>query len=74
MKFVLVNGRAPFLPISCLLCREPIRTGYLRDTRTRLCYCGFKCFAHCRSAAASVEKRARTSKNPRACESGRLPS
>lgn len=41
MRFVLVNGRTPFRQNFCGLCREPIgEGGYLRDIRTRLCYCG----------------------------------
>ena len=46
MKFVLVNGRTPFRRHICGLCSEPIgESGYLRDMRTRLCYCGAECYA-----------------------------
>ena len=45
MKFVLVNGRTPFRQSSCMLCCELIGEGYLRDVRTRLCYCGAACYA-----------------------------
>jgi hypothetical protein len=46
MKFVLVNGRTPFRQSFCVLCCEPIgEGGYLRDIRTRLCYCGAACYA-----------------------------
>jgi len=46
MKFVLVNGRTPFRKSLCLLCAVPIgEGGYLRDIRTRLCYCSAECYA-----------------------------
>ena len=46
MRFVLVNGRTPFRQSFCALCREPIgEGGYLRDIRTRRCYCGAECYA-----------------------------
>ena len=45
MKFVLVNGRMPFRQSFCGLCGEPIgEGGYLREIRTRLCYCGTECY------------------------------
>jgi hypothetical protein len=45
MKFVLVNGRTPYRKSLCVLCAVPIGEGYLRDIRTRLCYCGAECYA-----------------------------
>jgi hypothetical protein len=46
MKYVLVNGRTPFRKSRCVLCAVPIgEGGYLRDIRTRLCYCGAECHA-----------------------------
>jgi hypothetical protein len=46
VKFVLVNGRTPVRQNSCVLCAQPIgEGGYLRDIRTRLCYCGAVCHA-----------------------------
>jgi hypothetical protein len=46
MKFVLVNGRTPFRKSHCVLCAAPIEEGgYLRDIRTRLCYCGAECYS-----------------------------
>jgi hypothetical protein len=46
VRFVLVNGRMPFRQSFCALCCEPIgKVGYLRDIRTRLCYCGGECYA-----------------------------
>ena len=46
MNFVLVNGRTPFRQSFCVLCSNPIgEGGYLRDIRTRLCYCGLACYA-----------------------------
>lgn len=48
MKFVLVNGRTPFRAAPCVLCCEAIGESYLRDVKTRLCYCGAGCYAlHC---------------------------
>jgi hypothetical protein len=46
VRFVLVNGRMPFRQDFCAHCREPISEGgYLRDVRTRRCYCGAECYA-----------------------------
>jgi hypothetical protein len=45
VKFVLVNGRTPSRQSACMLCCEKIGEGYLRDMRTRLCYCGAECYA-----------------------------
>jgi hypothetical protein len=46
MKFVLVNGRMPFRKNFCALCAKSIgEGGYLRDIRTRLCYCELACYA-----------------------------
>jgi hypothetical protein len=62
MRFVLVNGRTPFRQAFCVLCCEPIGEGYLRDVRTRLCYCGADCHAsHCGNAAMLLNNRARAS-------------
>jgi len=62
MRFVLVNGRTPFRQISCVLCSEPIGAGYLRDVRTRLCYCDARCYAlHCGAAVLPINNRARAS-------------
>jgi len=45
-RFVLVNGRTPVQAKFCELCCAPIsESGYLRDIRTRLCYCGAECYA-----------------------------
>jgi hypothetical protein len=46
MKFVLVNGRTLVRKNLCVFCAVPIgEGGYLRDIRTRLCYCGAECYA-----------------------------
>jgi hypothetical protein len=46
MNFVMVNGRTPFRQSFCVLCSKPIgESGYLRDIRTRLCYCELSCYA-----------------------------
>jgi hypothetical protein len=53
MKFVLVNDRTPFRKNLCVFCAIPIgEGGYLRDMRTRLCYCGAECYA--RQSAKAV--------------------
>jgi hypothetical protein len=62
MRFVLVNGRTPFRQAFCVLCCEPIDEGYLRDVKTRLCYCDADCYAsHCGSATMLLARRARAS-------------
>jgi hypothetical protein len=62
VKFVLVNGRTPFRQSSCVLCCEAIGEGYLRDVRTRLCYCGAECYAlHCGAETMLLQKRAKAS-------------
>jgi hypothetical protein len=62
MRFVLVNGRTPFRQTFCVLCCEPIDGGYLRDVRTRLCYCDSNCYAlHCGNAAVFLGNWARAS-------------
>ena len=46
MNFVVVNGRTPFRKSFCAHCSNPLgEEGYLRDIRTRLCYCGLACYA-----------------------------
>ena len=46
MNFVVVNGRTPFRKSFCVHCSNPLdEQGYLRDIRTRLCYCGLACYA-----------------------------
>lgn len=60
MKFVLVNGRTPCKQLSCVLCSEPIGSGYLREIGTGLCYCDHDCYAdHCRSAVMALANHAR---------------
>jgi hypothetical protein len=50
MKFVLVNGRTPYLASTCAWCCEPIGEAYLRELPTRLPYCDHRCyFAHLQS-------------------------
>ena len=63
MKFVLVNGRMPFRQSFCGLCDEPIdERGYLREIRTRLCYCGAKCYVlKSGNALIFLEDRAKAS-------------
>ena len=57
MKFVLVNGRSPLRQSFCVLCCEPIVEGrYLRDIRTRLCYCGATCYAQSGNAVTTQAK------------------
>jgi hypothetical protein len=46
MNFVLVNDRTPFRKNFCVICSKPVgEEGYLREIRTRLCYCGPACYA-----------------------------
>jgi hypothetical protein len=62
MKFVLVNDRTPSKQSSCVLCREPIGRGYLREVGTGLCYCDHDCYAdHCKSAAQALANLTRAS-------------
>lgn len=63
MKFVLVNGRTPFRQVLCARCSEPIgEGGYLRDIRTRLCYCRAECYAMTSSKAVTqCENQAKAS-------------
>jgi hypothetical protein len=62
MKFVLVNDRTPSRQSSCVLCREPIGIGYLREVGTGLFYCDHDCYAdHCKSAAQAVATLTRAS-------------
>jgi hypothetical protein len=46
MQFILVNGRSPRPQSRCTLCCEPIQDGYVRETATRLFYCGINCYMH----------------------------
>jgi len=62
VKFVLVNGRSPLRQSFCVLCCNPIAEGsYLRDIRTRFCYCGTVCYAQSGRALALFENHAKTS-------------
>jgi hypothetical protein len=58
VRFVIVNGRTPFRQSFCALCCEPVgEGGYLRDIRTRLCYCGAECYAlNCGNALMMVRQ------------------
>jgi hypothetical protein len=62
MRFVLVNGRTPCPQSFCVLCREPIGAGYLREIATRLPYCDDKCYAdHGKKAVLVLDNHARAS-------------
>jgi len=63
MKFLLVNGRTPLRKSLCVFCALPIgEGGYLRDIRTRLCYCGAECYAlHSAKAAMNPVDQAKAS-------------
>jgi hypothetical protein len=54
-----VNGRTPFRKTFCLWCCEQISTGYLRDARTQLPYCGYECYALHGEVAPLIEGRTR---------------
>jgi hypothetical protein len=43
-RFVLVNDRVPRTDGHCALCDTTIEKGYVRDSQTRLIYCGTQCF------------------------------
>ncbi len=64
MNFVLVNGRTLHGAGFCGLCCQPIgQNGYVRDIRTRLCYCKVMCYAaHCGSPISLLEDHARASR------------
>ena len=57
------DARQPLLQDFCVLCREPIAEGgYLRDIRTRLCYCEVACYAlQSGSVGMFIERQARAS-------------
>jgi hypothetical protein len=40
IRFVLVNNRVPRTDERCALCGGFIKEGYVRDSQTRLIYCG----------------------------------
>jgi hypothetical protein len=62
MKFVWVNDGTPREQSSCVLCREPIGAGYLRELGTGLFYCEHDCSVdHCKSAAQALANLARAS-------------
>jgi hypothetical protein len=62
MKFALVNDRTPGKQSSCVLCGEPIETGYLREIGTRLFYCDHDCYAdHRKSAVMALASFAKVS-------------
>ena len=64
MNFVLVNDRTPFRKSFCGLCCQPVgHDGYVRDIRTRLCYCNTKCYRFHSGGAPPVifEDRAKAS-------------
>jgi hypothetical protein len=55
IRFILVNGRTPSPNSFCVLCCEPIGTGYLREIGTRLPYCGPGCYAnHCENSVVTL--------------------
>jgi hypothetical protein len=60
MKYVLVNGRAPFGRFVCGACGKAIRDSYLREMSTQLYYCDPRCYSdHCNNAAVFLENRTR---------------
>jgi hypothetical protein len=59
-RFVLVNDRVPRADANCALCGARIENGYVRAPRTRLLYCGTRCFSgHEKGALAAFISRAR---------------
>ena len=63
MRVVMVNGRTPLRQSVCALCCEQIgKGGYLRDIRTRLCYCETECYAlKCGNAMILPQNQAKAS-------------
>ncbi len=62
MRYVLVNGRTPCRQSFCVMCKEPIGAGYLREIGTHLIYCDHDCYAdHCKSVVQFLEQQARAS-------------
>jgi hypothetical protein len=55
-RFVLVNNRVPRTDQHCALCGGLIDKGYVRDSQTRLIYCGTQCFAGWTHMAIPVVK------------------
>jgi hypothetical protein len=45
MRFVLVKDRAPRSSSRCASCGSPLGVGYLRDSSSRLQYCGYECYS-----------------------------
>jgi hypothetical protein len=44
-RFILVNDRLPRTDERCAMCGGILEKGYIRDSLTRLIYCGTRCFA-----------------------------
>ena len=44
MRFILVNGRAPWLKTFCMSCCVPIHAHYLREFSTGLPFCDYDCY------------------------------
>jgi hypothetical protein len=42
-RFIIVNDRVPREGATCVTCGGKIERGYVRETRTRLFYCGSEC-------------------------------
>ncbi len=62
MRFVWVNGRTPCRQSFCVMCKEPIGAGHLREIGTRLIYCDHDCYAdHCKSAVRFLKQQTRAS-------------
>lgn len=63
MRFVVVNDRTPLRQSFCALCCKQIgEGGYLRDMRTRLCYCEAECYAlKCGNAMMLPQNQAKAS-------------
>jgi hypothetical protein len=42
-RFVIVNDRVPRQGAICAICGRKIEKGYVRESQTRLFYCGTEC-------------------------------
>jgi len=59
IRFVVVNNRVPCMGRHCALCGGLIKKGYMRESQTRLIYCGSECLAGRAHEAALVVKNRR---------------
>jgi len=54
-RFVIVNDRVPRQGAMCALCGRKIEGGYVRESQTRLLYCGTGCVPDVQRAMMAVK-------------------